>query len=89
MPLFVASKALVTGGGGRMILGAVIAREYGLRAVVVVGEATRLIRDGQRTACMERTGTWRSCPDRVSRPALANSTCEASLGSLASDHARS
>ena len=47
-PLFVAIAGLVTEVGGQMTHGAVIAREYGLPAVVGVEQATRLIRDGQR-----------------------------------------
>ncbi|MFK4106343.1 rifamycin-inactivating phosphotransferase [Streptomyces sp. NPDC019531] len=47
-PLFVAVAGLVTEVGGLMTHGAVIAREYGLPAVVGVERATRLIRDGQR-----------------------------------------
>ncbi|MEV0148867.1 MULTISPECIES: rifamycin-inactivating phosphotransferase [unclassified Nonomuraea] len=47
-PLFVAVAGLVTEVGGLMTHGAVIAREYGLPAVVGVEQATRLIRDGQR-----------------------------------------
>ncbi|MCD7437454.1 phosphoenolpyruvate synthase [Streptomyces lincolnensis] len=47
-PLFVAVAGLVTEVGGLMTHGAVIAREYGLPAVVGVEGATRLIRDGQR-----------------------------------------
>jgi pyruvate,water dikinase len=47
-PLFVGIAALVTEVGGLMTHGAVIAREYGLPAVVGVERATRLIRDGQR-----------------------------------------
>lgn len=47
-PLFVAIEGLVTEVGGLMTHGAVIAREYGLPAVVAVENATRLIRDGQR-----------------------------------------
>jgi pyruvate,water dikinase len=47
-PLFVAIEGLVTEVGGLMTHGAVIAREYGLPAVVGVEHATRLIRDGQR-----------------------------------------
>ncbi len=47
-PAFVAVNALVTEVGGLMTHGAVIAREYGLPAVVGVQQATRLIRDGQR-----------------------------------------
>jgi pyruvate,water dikinase len=47
-PLFVAITGMVTEVGGPMTHGAVIAREYGLPAVVGVENATRLIRDGQR-----------------------------------------
>jgi rifampicin phosphotransferase len=47
-PLFVTITGLVTEVGGLMTHGAVIAREYGLPAVVSVVDATRLIPDGQR-----------------------------------------
>ncbi|MGI5336761.1 rifamycin-inactivating phosphotransferase [Streptomyces sp. CA-181903] len=47
-PLFVGIAGLVTEVGGLMTHGAVVAREYGLPAVVGVERATRLIRDGQR-----------------------------------------
>ncbi|OPJ65642.1 chondramide synthase cmdD [Clostridium chromiireducens] len=47
-PLFVSIKGLVTEIGGLMTHGAVIAREYGLPAVVGVENATKLIKDGQR-----------------------------------------
>ncbi len=47
-PLFVTVTALVTEVGGLMTHGAVIAREYGLPAVVGVERATQRIRDGQR-----------------------------------------
>ena len=47
-PAFVAIKGLVTEVGGVMTHGAVIAREYGLPAVVGVDHATQRIRDGQR-----------------------------------------
>jgi pyruvate,water dikinase len=47
-PLFVAIAGLVTEVGGLMTHGAVIAREYGLPAVVGVVDATRLIPDGRR-----------------------------------------
>jgi pyruvate,water dikinase len=46
-PLFVAISGLVTEVGGLMTHGAVIAREYGLPAVVGVEDATRRIRDGE------------------------------------------
>ena len=47
-PAFVAISGLVTEVGGLMTHGAVIAREYGLPAVVGVEQATKLICDGQR-----------------------------------------
>jgi Phosphoenolpyruvate synthase/pyruvate phosphate dikinase len=47
-PLFVTVKGLVTEVGGLMTHGAVIAREYGLPAVVGVVDATRRIKDGDR-----------------------------------------
>ncbi|GAA0559068.1 phosphoenolpyruvate synthase [Chitinophaga japonensis] len=47
-PLFLSIKGLVTEVGGLMTHGAVIAREYGLPAIVGVENATKLIKDGQR-----------------------------------------
>ncbi len=47
-PLFVSIKGLITEVGGLMTHGAVIAREYGLPAVVGVKNATKIIKDGQR-----------------------------------------
>ncbi|MFF4596818.1 rifamycin-inactivating phosphotransferase [Amycolatopsis sp. NPDC001319] len=47
-PAFVTIAGLVTEVGGLMTHGAVVAREYGLPAVVGVNRATRLIRDGLR-----------------------------------------
>ncbi|WP_088189332.1 rifamycin-inactivating phosphotransferase [Desulfosporosinus sp. FKA] len=47
-PVFVSIKGLVTEVGGMMTHGAVVAREYGLPAVVSVENATTLIKDGQK-----------------------------------------
>lgn len=47
-PLFVSIKGLITEVGGLMTHGSVIAREYGLPAVVGVEDATNIIKDGQR-----------------------------------------
>lgn len=47
-PVFVSIRGLVTEVGGMMTHGAVVAREYGLPAVVSVENATKLIKDGQR-----------------------------------------
>lgn len=46
-PLFPLAAGLVTEVGGLMTHGAVVAREYGIPAVVGVDEATRKIADGQ------------------------------------------
>jgi pyruvate,water dikinase len=55
-PLFLAIKGLVTEVGGLMTHGAVIAREYGVPAVVGVEHATHRIRDGQRIRVHGRDG---------------------------------
>lgn len=55
-PVFVTIAGLVTEVGGSMTHGSVIAREYGLPAVVGVHEATRRIRDGQRIRVDGTTG---------------------------------
>lgn len=56
-PLFVSVKGLITEVGGLMTHGAVIAREYGLPAVVGVEQATKLIKDGQRIRLNGTNGT--------------------------------
>jgi phosphoenolpyruvate synthase/pyruvate phosphate dikinase len=61
-PLFVAIAGLVTEVGGLMTHGAVIAREYGLPAVVGVEHATRRIRDGQRIRVNGTDGYVESLP---------------------------
>ncbi len=47
-PLFLLASGLVTEVGGLMTHGAVVAREYGIPAVVGVENATRIIQDGQK-----------------------------------------
>jgi phosphoenolpyruvate synthase/pyruvate phosphate dikinase len=47
-PLFLAAGGLVMEVGGMMTHGAVVAREYGIPAVVGVDEATRKLHTGQR-----------------------------------------
>ncbi|MFL6248915.1 MAG: PEP-utilizing enzyme, partial [Thermoanaerobaculia bacterium] len=66
-PLFVGVKGLVTEVGGLMTHGAVIAREYGLPAVVGVEQATRRIRDRQRIRVHGMDGYVEILP---SRPAV-------------------
>jgi len=46
-PLFVRAAAVVTDVGGPLSHGSIVAREYGIPAVVNVGPATRIIRTGQ------------------------------------------
>lgn len=62
-PAFVAIAGLVTEVGGMMTHGAVIAREYGLPAVVGVDGATRAIRDGQRIRVHGTHGYVELLPD--------------------------
>ena len=47
-PLFLAAGGLVTEVGGMMTHGSVVAREYGIPAVVVVDRATERLQTGQR-----------------------------------------
>lgn len=47
-PLFPLAAGLVSEVGGLMTHGAVVAREYGIPAVVGVDDATRIIKDGQQ-----------------------------------------
>jgi phosphohistidine swiveling domain-containing protein len=47
-PLFMAAGGLITEVGGMMTHGSVVAREYGIPAVVGVDQATRRLKDGQR-----------------------------------------
>jgi rifampicin phosphotransferase len=46
-PLFHSAKALITEVGGMMTHGSVVAREYGIPAVVSVEKATQILKDGQ------------------------------------------
>ncbi|MGB5901644.1 MAG: phosphoenolpyruvate synthase [Xanthobacteraceae bacterium] len=55
-PLFLTVAGLVTEAGGQMSHGAVVAREYGIPAIVAVKDATRRIRDGQRIRIDGATG---------------------------------
>ncbi|WP_454228850.1 PEP-utilizing enzyme [Propioniciclava flava] len=47
-PLFLVAAGLITEVGGLMTHGSVVAREYGVPAVVGVHDATRRLTDGQR-----------------------------------------
>jgi len=45
-PLFISIKGLITEVGGTMTHGSVVAREYGIPAVVGIDKATQIIKDG-------------------------------------------
>ena len=47
-PLFMSAGGLITEIGGMMTHGSVVAREYGIPAVVGVHQATARLKDGQR-----------------------------------------
>jgi rifampicin phosphotransferase len=55
-PLFLAAGGLVMEVGGMMTHGSVVAREYGIPAVVGVHEATRRLQSGQRVRVDGMTG---------------------------------
>lgn len=56
-PLFLTAGALVMEIGGIMSHGSVVAREYGIPAVVGIPDATRRLRDGQRVRVDGESGT--------------------------------
>ncbi len=53
-PLFTSAVGLITEVGGMMTHGSVVAREYGIPAVVGIDKATDIIEDG---ACIRIDGT--------------------------------
>jgi pyruvate,water dikinase len=55
--LFPSVGALVTDTGGILSHPAIIAREYGIPAVVATGNATELVQDGQMVTVDGNTGT--------------------------------
>ncbi|HLO29946.1 MAG TPA: PEP-utilizing enzyme, partial [Anaerolineales bacterium] len=55
-PLFMAAGGLITEVGGMMTHGSVVAREYGIPAVVGVHQATTRLKDGQRIRIDGTTG---------------------------------
>ena len=85
-PLFLRASALVTETGGYLSHGAVVAREFGLPAVVNVRDAMRLIADGDRLSVdgdagrVARTGRSRSRGDAASRGSPTSSGAPASTG---------
>ena len=56
-PLFAQAKGLVTDIGGILAHGSIVAREYGIPAVLGTGSATRRIKSGQRITVDGDTGT--------------------------------
>jgi pyruvate,water dikinase len=61
-PLFLTAGGLVMEMGGPMSHGAIVAREYGIPAVVGVAEATELIRTGQEITVDGSAGTIATQP---------------------------
>jgi pyruvate,water dikinase len=64
-PLFLTAGGLVMEMGGANSHGAVVAREYGIPAVVGVPDATTRLRTGQTVTVDGAAGTV-TCPSRVS-----------------------
>lgn len=55
-PLFLTAGGLITEIGGMITHGSVVAREYGIPAVVGINQATTLLKDGQRIRLDGNTG---------------------------------
>jgi pyruvate,water dikinase len=68
-PLFLTAGGLVMEMGGAMSHGAVVAREYGIPAVVGVPAATERIRTGQRITVDGGAGLVQLTPEPDNRPA--------------------
>jgi len=69
-PLFATVAAIVTDTGGVLSHSAIVAREYGIPAVVGTGSATTIIRDGQLIEVDGSAGVVRiitSAPDEMTR----------------------
>jgi pyruvate,water dikinase len=56
-PLFAMASAIVTDVGGPLSHGSIVAREYGIPAVLGTGVATRRIQDGQTITVDGSAGT--------------------------------
>ncbi len=62
-PLFLKIGGLIMDGGSTMSHGAVVAREYGVPAVVGVGNATSILKDGQKVRINGESGAIEFCSD--------------------------
>jgi len=62
-PLFAVAGAVVTDSGGILSHGAIVAREYGIPAVMDVRGATHALRDGQRVTVDGVRGTVKVVPE--------------------------
>jgi pyruvate,water dikinase len=69
-PLFLTAAGLVTETGGTMSHGAIVAREYGIPAVVGVTGATERIRSGQHITVDGTTGTVMLVPQHEAADSL-------------------
>ena len=56
-PLFAMASAIVTDIGGPLSHSSIVAREYGIPAVLATGDGTRRIRDGQTITVDGSAGT--------------------------------
>ena len=69
-PLFLAAGGLVMEIGGMVTHGSVVAREYGLPAVVGVQAATTRLKTGQRVRVDGNTGRVTVLEDSPAKPAV-------------------
>jgi phosphoenolpyruvate synthase/pyruvate phosphate dikinase len=68
-PLFSQARGLVTDVGGVLAHGSIVAREYGIPAVLGTGSASQWIRHRQRITVDGDRGLVILEPDEISKPA--------------------
>ncbi|MDN5770158.1 MAG: phosphoenolpyruvate synthase [Microlunatus sp.] len=73
-PLFSQAAGLVTDIGGALAHGSIVAREYGIPAVMGTSQATRRIRSGDRLQVDGDTGTVTLLDEAFAEPAAPGST---------------
>lgn len=82
-PLFSQASGLVTDIGGALAHGSIVAREYGIPAVMGTSQATRRIRSGELLRVDGDTGTVTLLDEAAAEPAVAGATPPTKSTSLA------
>lgn len=81
--MFSQASGLVTDIGGALAHGSIVAREYGIPAVMGTSQATRRIRSGELLRVDGDTGTVTLLDEAAAEPAVAGATPPTKSTSLA------